>query len=292
MRAQFWKTVKMAVSEVSSNKMFGGFQKVFSHESTWLKCKMNFGVYLPPQAESGKCPVLYWLSGLTCTEQNFVTKACAQRAAAEHGIIIIAPDTSPRGCNIEGEEDGWDFGTGAGFYVNATEDKWKTNYRMYSYVTEELPSVVNSNFPVDSDRQSVFGHSMGGHGALICYLKNPGKYRSVSAFAPICNPISCPWGQKAFSGYLGSNQETWKEYDASELVKKYQGPPVDILIDQGTADNFLPAGQLLPDNFVAACAESKVPVVLRMQEGYDHSYYFMASFMDDHIKHHAKHLKA
>ncbi|CAH1244389.1 ESD [Branchiostoma lanceolatum] len=292
MRAQFWKRIKMAVSEVSSAKMFGGFQKVFSHESTQLKCKMNFGVYLPPQAESGKCPVLYWLSGLTCTEQNFVTKACAQRAAAEHGIIIIAPDTSPRGCNIEGEEDGWDFGTGAGFYVNATEDKWKTNYRMYSYVTEELPSVVNNSFPVDSDRQSVFGHSMGGHGALICYLKNPGKYRSVSAFAPICNPISCPWGQKAFSGYLGSNKDTWKEYDASELVKKYQGPPVDILIDQGTADSFLPAGQLLPDNFVAACTESKVPVVLRMQEGYDHSYYFMASFMDDHIKHHAKHLKA
>ncbi|XP_066266959.1 S-formylglutathione hydrolase-like [Branchiostoma lanceolatum] len=292
MRAQFWKRIKMAVSEVSSAKMFGGFQKVFSHESTQLKCKMNFGVYLPPQAESGKCPVLYWLSGLTCTEQNFVTKACAQRAAAEHGIIIVAPDTSPRGCNIEGEEDGWDFGTGAGFYVNATEDKWKTNYRMYSYVTEELPSVVNSSFPVDSDRQSVFGHSMGGHGALICYLKNPGKYRSVSAFAPICNPVSCPWGQKAFSGYLGSNKDTWKEYDASELVKKYQGPPVDILIDQGTADSFLPAGQLLPDNFVAACTESKVPVVLRMQEGYDHSYYFMASFMDDHIKHHAKHLKA
>ncbi|XP_035693147.1 S-formylglutathione hydrolase-like [Branchiostoma floridae] len=292
MRAQVWKTIKMAVSEVSCNKMFGGFQKVFSHESTQLKCKMNFGVYLPPQAESGKCPVLYWLSGLTCTEQNFVTKACAQRAAAKHGIIIIAPDTSPRGCNIEGEEDGWDFGTGAGFYVNATEDKWKTNYRMYSYVTEELPSVVNSSFPVDSDRQSIFGHSMGGHGALICYLKNPGKYRSVSAFAPICNPINCPWGQKAFSGYLGSNKDTWKEYDASELVKKYQGPPVDILIDQGKADNFLPAGQLLPDNFVAACKESKVPVVLRMQEGYDHSYYFMASFMDDHIKHHAKHLKA
>eukprot|EP00105_Crassostrea_gigas_P022571 XP_011442135.1 PREDICTED: S-formylglutathione hydrolase [Crassostrea gigas] len=281
----------MALTEVSSNKMFGGYQKVFSHESKEVKCTMKFGIFLPPQAENGKCPILYWLSGLTCTEQNFVTKAGAQRVAAELGFVVVAPDTSPRGCNIEGEEDGWDFGTGAGFYVNATQEKWKTNYRMYSYVTEELPALINANFPVLGDKQGIFGHSMGGHGALICALKNPGKYLSVSAFAPICNPVNCPWGKKAFSGYLGDNQEDWKEYDACCLVKKYNGPPLKILVDQGKADNFLPAGQLLPDNFVTACAEAKMELVMRMQEGYDHSYYFMATFIEDHVRHHAKFLK-
>jgi len=281
------------VTEVSKNKMFGGWQKVFSHDSKELKCKMNFGIYLPPQAENEKVPVLWYLSGLTCTEQNFVTKAGAQKYAAEHGIALIAPDTSPRGCNIEGEDDAYDFGSGAGFYVDATEEKWKTNYRMYSYVTKELPEVVNANFPVLPDKQSITGHSMGGHGALICFLKNPGQYKSVSAFAPICNPVECAWGQKAFKGYLGEgNQEAWKEYDACNLVKKYNGPPVDILCDQGTADNFLPQGQLLPDNFIAACAEAKVPVISRLQDGYDHSYYFMATFMGEHVAHHAKCLKA
>ncbi|XP_033760240.1 S-formylglutathione hydrolase-like isoform X1 [Pecten maximus] len=282
------QTKTMALTEVSSNKMFGGWQKVFSHESSELKCVMKFGVFIPAQAENKKVPVLYWLSGLTCTEQNFVTKAGSQKYAAEHGLIIVAPDTSPRGCNIEGEDDAYDFGSGAGFYVNATQDKWKTNYRMYAYVTEELPAVITSNFAAIPDKMSIFGHSMGGHGALICALKNPGKYKSVSAFAPICNPMNCPWGQKAFSGYLGENKDDWKAYDATELVKQYNGPPLEIHIDQGKADNFLPAGQLLPDNFVAACAEAKMPVVLRMQEGYDHSYYFMATFMEDHLKHHAK----
>lgn len=282
---------KMAVTEVSSNKMFDGFQKVFSHESTECKCTMKFGIYLPPQADSKKCPVLYWLSGLTCTDQNFVTKAGAQKYAAKNGIIVVAPDTSPRDCKIAGEDDSYDFGSGAGFYVNATKDPWKTNYRMYAYVTQELPALINSNFPVDVGRQSISGHSMGGHGALICALKNPGQYKSVSAFAPICNPMNCPWGVKAFTGYLGEDKEAWKEYDATCLVKKYSGPPLDILIDQGKADNFLAPGQLLPDNFVAACTESKTPVTLRMQEGYDHSYYFMATFIEDHITHHAKYLK-
>ncbi|XP_071798141.1 S-formylglutathione hydrolase-like [Asterias amurensis] len=280
------------VTEISSTKSFRGWQKFFKHESAELKCSMNFGIYLPLEAETEKLPVLYWLSGLTCTETNFAMKAGAQGMAAESKVIIVMPDTSPRGCNIEGEEDGWDFGTGAGFYIDATEDKWKTNYRMFSYITKELPNVINENFSTKPDVMSIFGHSMGGHGALVCALKNPGQYRSVSAFAPICNPMQCPWGQKAFSGYLGSDQETWKEYDSCELVKGYKGPPLDILIDQGKADNFLTASQLLPDNMVAACASSKMPVTLRMQEGYDHSYYFIATFVNDHIKHHMRYLNA
>ncbi|XP_056418069.1 S-formylglutathione hydrolase isoform X3 [Hyla sarda] len=282
----------MALKQLSSNKCFEGFQKVFEHDSTELKCKMKFGIYLPPKAESGKCPVLYWLSGLTCTEQNFITKAAYHQAASELGIIVVAPDTSPRGCNIDGEEENWDFGTGAGFYVNATEDPWKTNYRMYSYIVEELPQLINGNFPTDPDKISIFGHSMGGHGALICALKNPGKYKSVSAFAPICNPVQCPWGQKAFNGYLGSDKSKWEAYDATRLVKTYSGSQLDILIDQGKDDQFLSAGQLLPDNFIAACTERKIPVVLRLQEGYDHSYFFITTFINDHIKHHAKYLNA
>lgn len=280
-----------SVTQVSSNKMFGGLQKVYSHESKECGCTMKFGIYLPPQAETQKCPVLYWLSGLTCTEQNFVTKGGSQKYAAQNGFIIVAPDTSPRGLNLPGEDDAYDFGSGAGFYVNATQDPWKTNYRMYEYVTKELPAVIDANFPTEKGKQSIFGHSMGGHGALICALKNPGQYKSVSAFAPICNPSVCPWGIKAFTGYLGEDKETWKAYDATCLVKNYNGPPLDILIDQGKADDFLPQGQLLPDNFVAACTESKTQVTLRMQEGYDHSYYFMATFLEDHIAHHAKFLK-
>ncbi|CAH1781710.1 unnamed protein product [Owenia fusiformis] len=280
------------IKEESSNKMFGGWQKVFSHDSSSLKCSMKFGIYLPPKADSEKVPVIYWLSGLTCTEQNFVTKAGAQNFAAKHNVILVAPDTSPRGVNIEGEDDSYDFGSGAGFYLNATTEKWKTNYNMYTYITEELPKVVSENFPVIPGKQSIMGHSMGGHGAISIALKNPGKYSSVSAFAPICNPIECPWGQKAFTGYLGEDRETWKAYDSTVLVKSYNGPPLEILIDQGKADNFYTAGQLLPDNFVAACAEAKVPVILRIQEGYDHSYFFIASFMEDHIAHHAKVLNA
>ncbi|XP_074995689.1 S-formylglutathione hydrolase isoform X2 [Calonectris borealis] len=249
----------MALKQVSSNKCFEGFQKVFEHDSAELKCKMKFGIYLPPKAETGKCPVLYWLSGLTCTEQNFITKAGFHQAAAEHGLIVVAPDTSPRGCGIEGEDESWDFGTGAGFYVDATEDPWKTNYRMYSYIKDELPKLINANFPTDPERMSIFGHSMGGHGALILALKNPGKY---------------------------------KAYDATQLVKSYPGSHLDILIDQGKDDQFLSAGQLLPDNFIAACTERKIPVVFRLQQGYDHSYFFIATFINDHIKHHAKYLNA
>ncbi|KAL5004240.1 hypothetical protein ScPMuIL_017696 [Solemya velum] len=275
-----------------ATNVLGGMQKVFSHESSELKCTMKFAVFLPSKSNSHKVPAIYWLSGLTCTEQNFVTKAGSQQYAEKYGVAIIAPDTSPRGCNIEGEDDSYDFGSGAGFYLNATEDKWKTNYRMYAYITEELPALVNANFPILADKQSIFGHSMGGHGALVCALKNPGMYKSVSAFSPICNPTNCAWGKKAFNGYLGEDKETWKEYDSTCLVKEYDGPPLEILIDQGKSDNFLKEGQLLPDNFVATCAESKVPVIMRMQEGYDHSYFFIASFMGEHIAHHAKYLKA
>lgn len=281
------------VTQVSSNKCFGGYQKVFSHDSDELKCKMNFAVYLPPQADDQnvKLPVIYWLSGLTCTEQNFIQKAGGQKLAAEHGIIIVCPDTSPRGCSIEGEEDSWDFGTGAGFYVDAMEEKWKTNYRMFSYVTKELPSVIVANFPVNPTLQSIMGHSMGGHGALICALKNPGLYKSVSAFAPICNPVNCAWGVKAFTGYLGGDKKTWEEWDATCLVQSYQGPPLQIFVDQGEEDQFLKDGQLLPDNLVAACAKAGMPVVLRKQEGYDHSYFFIATYLQDHFSHHAQFLK-
>lgn len=221
-----------------------------------------------------------------------MTKAGSQQLASELGLIIVAPDTSPRGCNIEGEDESWDFGTGAGFYVNATQEPWKTNYRMYSYVTEELPQLINSNFPADPEKMSIFGHSMGGHGALICALKNPGKYKSVSAFAPICNPMQCEWGQKAFSGYLGPDRSTWEKYDATVLCESYSGPELDILIDQGREDQFLSSSQLLPDNLIAACSKKKIPVVFHLQEGYDHSYFFIFSYINDHIRHHAKYLNA
>uniref|UniRef100_A0A3Q2YKQ2 S-formylglutathione hydrolase n=1 Tax=Hippocampus comes TaxID=109280 RepID=A0A3Q2YKQ2_HIPCM len=249
----------MALTQVSSNKCAGGFQKVFEHDSVELKCKMKFAVFLPPKAETHKCPVLYWISGLTCTEQNFITKAGSQLAAADNGIMVVAPDTSPRGCGVEGEDDGWDLGTGAGFYVDATQEPWKSNYRMYSYVTRELPKLINDNFPADPERMSISGHSMGGHGALICALKNPGKY---------------------------------KAYDATVLASGYAGPPLDILLDQGRDDQFLSASQLLPDNLIAVCSEKKIPVVFRLQPGYDHSYFFIYSFINDHIKHHAKYLNA
>ena len=274
---------------VSSWKCFGGLQKVFKHQSKVLKCEMKFAIYLPPQAVDKSVPVVYWLSGLTCTQDNFIQKAGAQRYAADLGVAIVCPDTSPRGCNIEGEDDSYDFGSGAGFYLNATEDKWKTNYSMFSYVTDELPKLVESNFPLDASNRAITGHSMGGHGALVCYLKNPGFYKSVSAFAPICNPSNCPWGTKAFTGYLGNDKATWKEWDATELVKNYTGPPKSyILIDQGKDDNFLTEKQLLPQNFVEACKDNSIPVVLRMQEGYDHSYYFIASLIGEHLEHLAK----
>jgi S-formylglutathione hydrolase len=246
---------------------------------------MRFAVYQPPQAKSQRVPVLYFLSGLTCTEENFMVKAGAQQFAAKYGLMLVAPDTSPRNTGIEGEDDDWDFGTGAGFYVDATVEPWSSHYRMYSYVVHELPDLMAEHFPVEPDKQGIFGHSMGGHGALVCALRNPEQYKSVSAFAPIAAPMRCPWGEKAFTHYLGSNPETWRAYDASELVL-IAGYNRSILIDQGTADPFLEE-QLLPEVFKEACEKAGQPLTLRYQEGYNHSYYFIATFMEDHIRHHA-----
>ena len=277
----------LLLEEKSSSKCFGGYIKVYTHDSNEVNTKMSFAVYLPPLSESTKCPVLYWLSGLTCTEQNFITKSGFQKYASELGIIVVCPDTSPRGANIEGENDHWDFGIGAAYYVDATEEKWKKNYRMYSYVTKELPEIIENNFPVIKNAQSIFGHSVGGHGALICALKNPGKFRSVSVFAPVSNPINSPWGKKAFTAFLGPEQETWKEYDACELGKQYQGPLINILIDQGTVDCF-GKDQLLTENFVKVCDENPMlKAKFRLQEGYDHNFYFVSTFIEEHIRYHA-----
>ncbi|XP_060518586.1 S-formylglutathione hydrolase [Cylas formicarius] len=280
-----------SLTQVSSNKSFGGHQKVYSHESKVLGCTMKFGIYLPPQAEQDKnLPVIYWLSGLTCSEANFIEKAGAQRYAAEHGVIIVNPDTSPRGLSIPGDSESWDFGVGAGFYLNATQEPWRKNYKMYDYIRTELIDLIKDNFKINAAKQSIMGHSMGGHGALILALKNPGLFKSVSAFAPICNPSECPWGIKAFSGYLGPKETgRWNEWDATELVKNYNGPPLEILIDQGLADDFL--FQLNPERLVEACKSVRTPVVLNQREGYNHSYFYISSFIGEHIAHHVKYLK-
>lgn len=282
-----------ALKLVSSNRIFGGDQRVYSHESKELKCEMKFSIFLPPQASEGnaKVPVLFWLSGLTCTEANFVQKAGGQKYAAELGLVIVCPDTSPRNVNISGEDDSWDFGSGAGFYVDATEEPWKKNYRMFSYVTKELIALVEGNFPVDPEKKGVFGHSMGGHGALICALKNPGLFKSVSTFSAISNPVNCPWGEKAFTGYLGKNREEWKNWDATELVKVYNGPPLEVFLDQGDADQFLKDNQLLPENLANSCRSVNFPFILRMREGYDHSYFYIATFIEEHIRYHAEKLQ-
>ncbi|KXU38467.1 S-formylglutathione hydrolase [Ventosimonas gracilis] len=277
----------LMMEQLSASKSFGGFHKRFRHNSQSLDCEMIFAIYLPPQAEKtgAKLPVLYWLSGLTCTDENFMQKAAALRVAAELGLIIVAPDTSPRGDKVPDDENGaWDFGKGAGFYLNASEQPWAQHYRMYDYVTKELPALIEANFPV-SDKRGISGHSMGGHGALICALKNPGRYQSLSAFAPIANPSNCPWGEKAFSKYLGSNRETWRQWDACELLKTAK-ERLPILVDQGAADSFL-AEQLKPEALKAAAEAAGLPLNLRLQEGYDHSYYFIASFIEDHLRHHA-----
>jgi S-formylglutathione hydrolase len=273
---------------IGESKSFGGTTGFYRHRSEVCNCDMSFAVYLPPQAVSQPLPVLYYLSGLTCTEKNFIEKAGAQRYAAEHGLILVAPDTSPRGVNLPGEDESWDFGSGASFYVNATEQPWARHYQMYDYVTQELPELIEREFWVRGDRTGIFGHSMGGHGALICALKNPDKYASVSAFAPIATPSQCAWGQKAFSGYLGADTRQWAAYDATELVKSTGGIRSAILIDQGAADSFLADGQLLPEVFATACEQVNQPLDLRRQAGYDHSYYFIATFMGDHIRHHAQ----
>ncbi|KIZ04814.1 S-formylglutathione hydrolase [Monoraphidium neglectum] len=251
---------------------------------------MNFTVYFPPAAEAAdaKLPVLFYLSGLTCTDENVIQKSGAQRACAAKGIAFVAPDTSPRGLGVEGEAESWDFGVGAGFYINATVDKWK-NWRMYDYITKELPELLAAHFPtLDTSNTAIMGHSMGGHGALTIALKNPGAFKSVSALAPICNPVNVPWGQKAFAGYLGdSDKEAWKQHDASELLASYTGPKFPLLVDTGTSDPFL-TRELRPEALEAAAEKAGFPITSRLQDGYDHSYFFIASFIEDHIEHHAK----
>jgi len=277
-----------AATLISQSVCFDGTVEFYKHASIVCNGEMKFAVYQPPQAKSETVPVLYFLSGLTCTEENFMVKSGAQQFAAKHGILLVVPDTSPRQAGIAGEDQDWDFGTGAGFYVDATQAPWNSNYQMYSYVTQELPALIAANFAVKPDRQGIFGHSMGGHGALVCALKNPDQYRSVSAFAPIAAPTRCPWGQKAFTHYLGADQTRWKAYDASELVQTHSFNGT-ILIDQGTADAFLEK-QLMPEVFEQACAEVGQPLTLRRQAGYDHSYYFIATFVEDHIRYHAEQL--
>jgi len=273
------------IKEISRSRVHGGQQIRLQHHSESLQCDMIFGVFLPPQAETHPVPVLYWLSGLTCNDENFAQKAGAQRLAAELGLAIVCPDTSPRGTDLPGEHDHWDFGSGAGFYVNATQSPWSDHYNMYDYVSKELPALVEAKLPV-TDKRSVSGHSMGGHGALMCALKDPDRYQSVSAFAPICHPSETPWGIKAFSHYLGKDRNNWLEWDATQLVcaVKKQLP---ILIDQGLDDDFL-GYELKPGSLEQACICTHHPLQVRMQEGYDHSYYFIASFIDDHLRHHAK----
>ena len=273
---------------VSRSVCFGGETRFLRHASRSTGTEMEFSVFLPPQLKDGPVPVLYWLSGLTCSAENFTAKAGAQRLAAQHGILVVAPDTSPRGDGIT-DVDRWDLGTGAGFYLNATTPGWADHYRMYDYVSEELPELVRSNFDVAAGRESIFGHSMGGHGALICALKNPGRYRSVSAFAPISSPSQCQWGTDAFSTYLGDERADWAAWDANELVAG-AGERLPILIDQGDADGFLD-DQLRPEVFTDTCERHGHPCETRMQPGYDHSYYFIASFMADHFAHHAEALR-
>jgi S-formylglutathione hydrolase len=280
----------MSLEIVSSNKSAGGWHKRYRHHSAVLGCDMVFAVYLPPQAEQGEeLPVLYWLSGLTCTDENFMQKAGAHKLAAELGLIIVAPDTSPRGADVPDDPDkAWDFGLGAGFYLNAAQQPWARHYRMYDYVVQELPALIEANFPV-SDRRGISGHSMGGHGALICALRNPGRYHSLSAFAPISNPSNCPWGEKAFSRYLGDERSRWREWDACALLAEAT-EKLPILVDQGDRDDFLES-QLKPDALKAAAQAAGHPLTLRLQPGYDHSYYFIASFIDDHLRHHAAALR-
>lgn len=281
----------MTLENISANKSFGGWHKQYTHRSRVLNCDMRFAIYLPPQAAKGiKVPVLYWLSGLTCTDENFMQKAGAQRIAAELGIAIVAPDTSPRGEGVADDPEGsYDFGLGAGFYVNATREPWNRHYQMYDYVVNELPELIETTFQV-SQQRAISGHSMGGHGALMIALRNPERFSSVSAFSPITNPVNCPWGKKAFTGYLGNDTESWKQYDSSELMK-LSTSHVPALVDQGAKDDFL-AEQLKPEMLQAAAKLSGYPLELRMQEGYDHSYYFIASFIEDHLRFHASHFES
>jgi S-formylglutathione hydrolase len=279
------------MESIACNKMFGGEQRRYKHKSETLSCDMHFSIYLPPQVSEGRVPVLYWLSGLTGTDENFVIKAGAQRVASELGLAIVMGDTSPRGEDVPDDpEQAYDFGLGAGFYLNATQAPWNKHYKMYDYVTQELPALINDNFPVDPSRQSIFGHSMGGHGALSIALKNPDKYKSVSAFAPIVSPINCPWGCKAFKSYLGEDVSTWQEYDSAALIAKAT-THLPMLVDQGTADEFLD-NQLKPELLLEAAEKAGYPLQFIEREGYDHSYFFIASFIEEHLRFHKKILSA
>ena len=274
------------IKTISEHACFGGVQGYYSHESQCIGLPMRFSVFQPALAQQQPLPVLFFLAGLTCTEETFMIKAGAQKLAAQLGIIIVTCDTSPRGANIEGDSASWDFGVGAGFYVDATQAPWNKHYKMESYVTQELRELVCANFPVQADRIGIFGHSMGGHGALTLALRHPEIYKSVSAFAPIAAPSLCPWGQKAFAGYLGENQGDWLAHDASSLMRQCQSPfPKGILIDQGLSDAFLDM-QLMPEQFEAACKEANQPLNLKRHAHYDHGYYFIASFIEDHLRFH------
>jgi S-formylglutathione hydrolase len=274
--------------QVSSNQSFGGVQQVHTHASEACACDMTFALYLPPQARERKVPVLWYLSGLTCTHQNVMDKGEYRRAAAEHGVAILCPDTSPRGADVPDEKDNWQFGQGAGFYLDATQAPFDRNYRMQQYVLSELPGLLGG-FPLDLARQGIFGHSMGGHGAITLALKNPGRFRSVSAFAPIAQPSTADWSRPAFEKYLGKDTSTWRQYDSTHLIE--DGHRIEeLLVDQGTADSFLQNG-LRPWLLEEACAKAGIPLTLNMREGYDHSYFFISTFMADHIAWHAARLK-
>ena len=284
-----------ALELLSAHAAFGGAQRFYRHASNEIGLPMKFSVYLPPRAVAGeKVPALVYLAGLTCTEETFMTKAGAQRLAAELGLALIAPDTSPRGANLPGEAESWDFGVGAGFYLDATTRPWGLHWRMESYLIEELLPLLGRKLPIDLERVGVFGHSMGGHGALTLALRHPGTFKSVSAFAPIANPTQCAWGRKAFTGYLGEDETSWAAHDASLLMaaQKSAPYPAGILVDQGLADQFLIEKQLLPEAFETACQDAGQPLTLRRHAGYDHGYYFIQTFIDDHLRHHAAQLKA
>ncbi len=282
-----------ALETLAEYRCFGGIQGFYRHISTTVGLPMRLGVYRPAQASHGPVPVLFYLAGLTCTEETFFIKAGAQRLAAQLGLMLVSCDTSPRSTGIPGEADDWEFGSGAGFYLNATQAPWERHFRMYDYVRDELTALVLEHFPARSDRFSLCGHSMGGHGALVIGLRNPRLFRSVSAFAPICSPSRCPWGLKAFPRYLGEDRASWRSYDAVELIRSAGGPILpEILVDQGLSDKFLLQGQLLPELLEEACRTSGQPLRLRRQDGYGHDYYFIASFIEDHLRFHAAALGA
>ncbi|MGE0008307.1 MAG: S-formylglutathione hydrolase [Parvibaculaceae bacterium] len=279
----------MTVETRSTARSHGGVQGVYTHASGLCRCPMTFAVFVPEHGAGEKLPVLWYLSGLTCTHANVMEKGEYRRAASEHGVIVVCPDTSPRGEGVPDAAENWKLGWGAGFYVDATEAPWSTHYRMYSYIRDELPAVVESNFPADMSRQSIFGHSMGGHGALVSALRNPGRYRSCSAFAPIVHPMTADWSRPAFAAYLGDDQPRWRQYDAVALIEDGARLP-DLLVDQGTADQFLADG-LRPELLRDACARAGMPLTLRLRDGYDHSYYFISTFMPDHVAWHARRLR-